>query len=73
MQAEESLLILPQTPPSAPLVSVRFVEIVDDVVLTVEYSVRAARNGGLRVARYRLRDPAKSLHAQFEALIEVFE
>jgi len=56
----------------------QFVEITDDVVFTVEYSVRAAQ-----IAVYELLEidraippvtpHAKSLHAQFDALIKAFQ
>jgi oleate hydratase len=56
----------------------QFVEIADDVVFTVEYSVRAAQ-----IAVYELLEidraippvtpHAKSLHAEFDAVIKAFQ
>ena len=56
----------------------QFVEIPDDVVFTVEYSVRAAQMAvyellGIDRAIPPVTSHDKSLHAQFEALIKAFE
>ena len=55
----------------------QFVEIADDVVFTVEYSVRAAQMAVYQLLGLDRKIPpvtphAKSLHAQFEALIKAF-
>ncbi len=56
----------------------QFVEIPDDVVFTVEYSVRAAQMAVYELPGIDRKIPpltphAKSLHVQFEALIKAFE
>ena len=56
----------------------QFVEIADDVVFTVEYSVRAAQMAVYELLGVERMVPAitphdKSLRAQFEALIKVFK
>jgi oleate hydratase len=55
----------------------QFVEIPDDVVFTVEYSVRAARMAVYELLGIDRKIPpvtpyAKSFHAQFEAMIKAF-
>ena len=56
----------------------QFVEIEDDVVFTVEYSVRAAQMAvyallGIDRAVPPVTPHAKSLHTQFDAVIKAFE
>jgi len=56
----------------------QFVEIPDDVVFTVEYSVRAAQMAVYQLLGVNRQVPpvtphAKSLHAQFEAVIKAFQ
>jgi oleate hydratase len=56
----------------------QFVEIPDDVVFTVEYSVRAAQMAVYELLGIDREVPpvtphAKSLHAQFEAMIKAFK
>jgi oleate hydratase len=56
----------------------QFVEIPDDVVFTVEYSVRAAQMAVYELLGIERQIPpvtpyAKSLHAQFDALIKAFK
>jgi oleate hydratase len=56
----------------------QFVEIVDDVVFTVEYSVRAAQIAVYELLGIDRKIPpvtphAQSIHAQFEALIKAFQ
>jgi oleate hydratase len=56
----------------------QFVEIADDVVFTVEYSVRAAQMAVYELLGLDLKVPpvtphAESLHAQFEALLKAFK
>ncbi len=56
----------------------QFVEIADDVVFTVEYSVRAAQLAVYALLKIERPVPAitphdKSFHAQFEALIKAFK
>ena len=56
----------------------QFVEIPDDVVFTVEYSVRAAQMAVYELLGIERKIPpvtphAKSLHVQFEALIKALE
>jgi len=56
----------------------QFVEIPDDVVFTVEYSVRAAQLAVYELLRIQRPVPSitphdKSLHAKFEALIKAFK
>jgi oleate hydratase len=55
----------------------QFVEIPDDVVFTVEYSVRVAQMAVYQLLGVDRKVPpvtpyAKSLHAQFDALIKAF-
>jgi len=70
---------LPVPPGSRNLAFVsQFVEIPDDVVFTVEYSVRAAQMAVYQLLGIERKVPpvtpyAKSLHAQFEALIKAFK
>jgi len=56
----------------------QFVEIPDDVVFTVEYSVRAAQMAVYELLRIDRKIPPvtpydNSLHVQFEALIKAFK
>ena len=56
----------------------QFVEIPDDVVFTVEYSVRAAQMAVYELLGIDRKIPpvtphAKSLHVEFEALVKSFE
>jgi oleate hydratase len=70
---------LPVPPGSKNLAFVsQFVEIPEDVVFTVEYSVRAAQMAVYELLGIERKIPpvtphAKSLHVQFEALIKAFE
>jgi oleate hydratase len=69
---------LPVPPGSRNLAFIsQFVEIPDDVVFTVEYSVRAAQTAVYKLLGVHHEIPpvtphAKSLHTQFEALIKAF-
>jgi oleate hydratase len=56
----------------------QFVEIADDVVFTVEYSVRAAQMAVYQLLDIQREIPPvtrhdKSLHTQFEALVKAFK
>jgi oleate hydratase len=70
---------LPLPPGSKNLAFVsQFVEIPDDVVFTVEYSVRAAQMAVYQLLGIDRKVPpvtphAKSLHTQLEALIKAFK